>query len=493
MAGWSGLGSGARAGIIAGAGLVAAGWAYVLWLAPVPDVPLVEAPAEVAAVAVPDTATTPAAIEETVAADVAPAVQAVAPVPDIVPEIVIDTWRVAADGAAAIVGRAAADARVVVLDAAGPVAEGVANGQGEFALLFTLPPNPAPSLLTVEAAGPGAAQVVRTTIALGPIAGPVVAVVPEVDVAEAPASEGETVVAATVAEADAAAPPAAILLTDAGAVVLHDTAPDTGPDTGPDVGPVAAVSIDAITYTGAGAVQLGGRAQPGAFVRLYLDDAPVQTVLVPEGGRWLTTLGDTAPGLYTLRADQLDDAGTVTSRFETPFKRETLESLAAVAAPQPEPEPQTELAATVIPEAVAVPAPGPVAEVVPEPQAVVVAVPEPETSVEPAVVSVADPDLAVAPATEPAADVATAPEPAPVAVAEVVPLGQPAPQPDLQPAPAPGPVTVTVLPGYTLWGIAQGQLGDGVMFVQVYEANKNRIRDPDLIYPGQVFTIPMAQ
>ena len=31
------------------------------------------------------------------------------------------------------------------------------------------------------------------------------------------------------------------------------------------------------------------------------------------------------------------------------------------------------------------------------------------------------------------------------------------------------------------------------MYVQVYEANKDRIRDPDLIYPGQVFTIPAKQ
>ncbi len=54
-------------------------------------------------------------------------------------------------------------------------------------------------------------------------------------------------------------------------------------------------------------------------------------------------------------------------------------------------------------------------------------------------------------------------------------------------------MTVTVQPGYTLWGIAEGQLGEGVMYVQVYEANKDRIRDPDLIYPGQVFTIPAMQ
>jgi nucleoid-associated protein YgaU len=56
--------------------------------------------------------------------------------------------------------------------------------------------------------------------------------------------------------------------------------------------------------------------------------------------------------------------------------------------------------------------------------------------------------------------------------------------------PPPAPVTVTVQPGFTLWAIARGRWGDGNMYVQVFEANRDRIRDPDLIYPGQVFTIP---
>jgi len=47
-----------------------------------------------------------------------------------------------------------------------------------------------------------------------------------------------------------------------------------------------------------------------------------------------------------------------------------------------------------------------------------------------------------------------------------------------------------VQPGFTLWGIARDSFGDGVLYVQVYEANRDKIRDPDLIYPGQVFTIP---
>jgi nucleoid-associated protein YgaU len=49
---------------------------------------------------------------------------------------------------------------------------------------------------------------------------------------------------------------------------------------------------------------------------------------------------------------------------------------------------------------------------------------------------------------------------------------------------------VTVQPGSTLWAIATERYGSGTMYVRVFEANKDRIRDPDLIFPGQVFDIP---
>jgi nucleoid-associated protein YgaU len=48
----------------------------------------------------------------------------------------------------------------------------------------------------------------------------------------------------------------------------------------------------------------------------------------------------------------------------------------------------------------------------------------------------------------------------------------------------------TVQPGSTLWAIARDRFGDGIMYVEVFEANRDRIRDPNLIYPGQVFRMP---
>ena len=60
-------------------------------------------------------------------------------------------------------------------------------------------------------------------------------------------------------------------------------------------------------------------------------------------------------------------------------------------------------------------------------------------------------------------------------------------------APSTSPVRiniVTVQPGNTLWAIARKRYGDGLLYVQVFEANRDKIKNPDLIYPGQLFDLP---
>jgi nucleoid-associated protein YgaU len=52
------------------------------------------------------------------------------------------------------------------------------------------------------------------------------------------------------------------------------------------------------------------------------------------------------------------------------------------------------------------------------------------------------------------------------------------------------PGVVTVVRGDNLWNIARNRYGDGLRYTVIYEANKNQIRDPDLIYPGQTFVVP---
>ncbi len=52
---------------------------------------------------------------------------------------------------------------------------------------------------------------------------------------------------------------------------------------------------------------------------------------------------------------------------------------------------------------------------------------------------------------------------------------------------------VTVQKGFTLWGISRRNYGLGRLYVRIYNANKNQIDDPDLIYPGQIFVVPVGE
>jgi nucleoid-associated protein YgaU len=49
---------------------------------------------------------------------------------------------------------------------------------------------------------------------------------------------------------------------------------------------------------------------------------------------------------------------------------------------------------------------------------------------------------------------------------------------------------VIVQPGNSLWRLAKRTYGSGFSYTVIYEANKDQIKNPDLIYPGQVFAIP---
>lgn len=396
---------------------------------PAAAAPAAEAPAETAA-ATPEPAADPAP---------EPVAQAPEPPAPVLP--VIDVWRVASDGEAVVSGTAEPGSTVSVVVDDAVVASGAASGSGDFAILFTLPPNPDPSLMWLSAAQADQPPVLsEQMVALGPIAGPQ----PTADVtAEASADATED---QSEAAADPPATPPALLLSEDGAVVLQDEGQ-------PDLPPSSTVMIDTISYTPDGEVQVGGRGAPGAGLRIYLDNTEKRTLQISDAGLWQSTLPDTPPGVYTLRVDQLDAEGKVTSRFETPFKRETLEALAAVQGGAPEPVAQ-----------------------------------ETATAEAPAQPAMAEAPAAADAATETAEGTEVAALDQPAATPEA-PEAPAAAQADA-PAPAAAPVTVTVQPGFTLWGIAQERYGDGVLYVQVFEANKDKIKDPNLIYPGQVFSVP---
>ena len=50
--------------------------------------------------------------------------------------------------------------------------------------------------------------------------------------------------------------------------------------------------------------------------------------------------------------------------------------------------------------------------------------------------------------------------------------------------------TYTVKSGDSLSKIAKHFYGDASKWHRIYEANKDKIKNPDLIHPGQEFTIP---
>ena len=50
--------------------------------------------------------------------------------------------------------------------------------------------------------------------------------------------------------------------------------------------------------------------------------------------------------------------------------------------------------------------------------------------------------------------------------------------------------TYTVKPGDTLSKISKESYGDGNKYMKIFEANRDKLKDPDKIQPGQVLTIP---
>jgi len=50
----------------------------------------------------------------------------------------------------------------------------------------------------------------------------------------------------------------------------------------------------------------------------------------------------------------------------------------------------------------------------------------------------------------------------------------------------------TVQAGNSLWLIARQAYGNGTQYTVIFGANKERIRDPNLIYPGQIISLPKS-
>ena len=166
---------------------------------------------------------------------------------------------------------------------------------------------------------------------------------------------------------------------DAPAILLQKPEPKGGPSANK-------LSVDTVEYDDKGNVVVTGSAPKGAQVRTYVDNKPVGVSQANKDKGWqLKPREEVAPGVHTLRVDQVDKAGKVVSRLEMPFVR--------------------------------------------------------------------------------------------VAKAEIL-------------ATTTARYRVIVQPGNSLWRIARRVYGQGIRYTVIYQANNDQIRDPHMIFPGQVFNLP---
>lgn len=440
--------------------------------APAPDAEQAEAAAE------------PATAEPVTASEPAPA--AASPAPS------FDTVRLAPDGETLVAGRADAGSTVTLLLDGVAVGSATAGNDGAFVTFLSLPAATDPRVLTLAQDQGGTTLVSDQQVIIAPVAATVetAQTVASAEPEAEPAPDAQTVaVSADASEPEPAptdasqiTPPEASQIaaaapnsteesatepaqsddsqsaaapsepaqsaapapqTVATAAPDTQTAPSTPalllsdssgvrvlqPATSPDMANAEpGVGLDVISYSNTGDVQVQGRGQPGATVLIYLDNAPLTNATIAADGTWSSELLGVRAGVYTLRLDEVDAAGKVLSRIETPFKREDRADVAAMAvAGGAAPDGQT------APDAASEP---------------VLAASQGQTAT-------------------------TADAPAQPAAATV-----------------PAIRAVTVQPGNTLWAIARENYGEGILYVRLFDANRDRIRDPDLIYPGQIFEIP---
>ena len=266
-------------------------------------------------------------------------------------------------------------------------------------------------------------------------------------------------------EASAGSATTKVLLVDeTGVKILQD---------GEEAGPFITVSIDTISYNLQGDVSIGGRAAGRGFVRIYLDNRAITTSQISDSGYWTVDLLNVEAGLYTLRVDELNSVGDVMSRSETPFKREEPTELAALMAETDE---------VVVDDAAEAETVAAASDTLKSYTAGKV---QQESEITQTVVDV---QAQVKNLAASASDIYFEVEASGASSKGVG--GEPVELDAYLRAPSATFRVKTVQPGSTLWAIAKESYGAGIEYFKVFDANKERIRDPDLIYPGQVFEIP---
>ncbi|MFH6784115.1 MULTISPECIES: LysM peptidoglycan-binding domain-containing protein [Methylobacterium] len=354
-----------------------------------------------------------------------------------------DVIRVEPDGASVLAGRGRPGAVIEVLRDGAPYARTKADEAGNFALVPPVLP-PGSHEITLRSTAPDGTTASSQASAVVVVAQdrrtkPLVAVtapgrptavlsLPD----KSPAGEARTLAEGAKPQANDAKPQANDAEPQAKDVVKSDT-PQPGP------APVKVVGIDA---EAGGRLYVMAQGAPKADLRLYLNDTLVAPGKAGPDGRVAFTIGrGVKPGDYRVRVDQVDPAsGAVKTRAETAFAVPASLGPAPADAPGRPPATGGTPAQT---SAGARPAPG-------SPNA-----------------------TASTPGRAPGAEAAPGPaatEPGTVFV--------------------PGISTATVTRGDNLWSISRKTYGKGLRYTVIFDANQGQIRDPNRIYPGQVFVLP---
>ncbi len=206
--------------------------------------------------------------------------------------------------------------------------------------------------------------------------------------------------------------------------------------------------LQTVDYDEKGDIFFTGRAKPGQTVRLYVDNHHLGDAVADAGGNWSWKgTRQIAPGVHRLRVDRVLADGKVAERIELPFMRAEAAQVAALKA-QAAKEEQEEAAAASAPLAA-------------------------RTEASPPEATSAQEGAVEQPETEKTAKSETGTGSMPGRILH--------------------PSRVIIQPGDNLWTIARHIYGHGIQYTIIYEANRDQIRDPDLIYPGQVFATPKAE
>jgi len=408
---------------------------------------------------------------------------------------VFDTVRVEPSGDTVVAGHAAPDSKIALTAGDEVIAEVDADGAGNFVIV---PPPLAPGnyVLALRSTGKEGTLDSRQNVAVS---------VP-------PKGQKNVVVAL----AEPGKP----------SVILADTAKPAEAPPAPQPSAAAPAEPEVAFRTAEvdnGGFYASGTATPGAHLRIYLNGTALADVTAASDGHWSLTVGKgMAPGHFAVRADAIDDSGKVLARAEVPFDVPVSVAEANTAPPKPTAAaaPASQPAA---PSPAAAPTPGAASGPAPSqatakprpaapeaaPTPASEAAPNQATAMPQPAASESAPSQATAPqqpaASEPASQGARAPETtaaaqsggetakqsgAPESSKQEVAAAPALPTSSANDVFVPSIETATVVRGDSLWRISRKIFGHGIRYTLIYEANLDQIRDPSLIYPGQVFVVP---